>query len=284
MDSNNQSDEPDDLRSIDQALLLALSRTPRGGVPLTADQEQLLDAWLTGRLSEVEADRAVALTKQNAFAAEHILERRLVTAAEAGSAVPAALSLRIMKVAQPAELRPRSLFRFRWPILSSLQWSAAGAAVAATIAAGVFGVLALRENTQTYQRVQLAMVTIDDRRALSGTPQYRTLRSDGTAPAAVGCRDVDIPVDLLRRAIASAEGAERGAVAAQLLVYLPSGPEIAEQTQLAIDSTLADRLSGEWNGRLIAPVRAYNLDHASMRAIRENLKAQAGTVLLTVRR
>lgn len=288
MDRKDQPGEPDELRSIDRALLLALSRVQRDGAPLSVDQEHLLDGWVAGRLSGAEADRAADLIKRNAFAAERILERRLVTAADSGSAVPVALTTRILKAAQPTRAAPRKSFSFSWSILGSLQWSAAGAAIAATIAAGVFGITTWQANNRSAQRIQLAMVTIDDRRALSGAPQYRTLRSDGTpTTTASGFRDVDIPADLLRRAMTSAEGADHGAVASQLLVYLPPRSEEPGGTQIAIDSALADRLSGEWTGRMIVPVRVYDLDDARLRGLRESLPVQGGTrphVLLTVRR
>lgn len=274
----------DELRSIDQALLLAIARTRGAAVPLTADQEQLLDDWLGNRLSEADADRAARLTRQNALAAERVLERRLVAAADAGPPVPPALTARVMKIGRSREPQPRSAFRFRWPALSRLQWSAAGAAVAATIVAGVLGLVSWQQNTLSNQRIQIAMVTIDDPRALSGGRQMRSLKMDGTTLATEGFRDIDIPVDVLRRAIGNADGTAPGSTASQLSEYLPPRPGTTEPSQIAIDSALATRLAGEWNGRVIAPVRAYDLDQPNMRAARENLNAQPGTVLLTVRR
>jgi len=101
------------------------------------------------------------------------------------------------------------------------------------------------------------MVTLDDRRVLSGAPQYRSLRSDDTAPAD------------------------------QLMVYPPSPPKPAEPAapiRIVTDSVISERLTGEWTGRMIVPVRAYDLDDTRMRAMRESLQAPVGTVLLTVRR
>ena len=46
-----QPDSSEDLRAIDQAMVLALSRRQRGGMPLSASQEQLLDDWVLGLLS-----------------------------------------------------------------------------------------------------------------------------------------------------------------------------------------------------------------------------------------
>lgn len=297
METNRQSGEPDDLTAMDRALLLALSSVRRDGAPLSVFQEDLLDEWMAGQLLPADSDRAAALIARNGLAAERVLERRLVGAANSGSEVPAALSSRVLRAAQSsqveqtaqsAQVRPRQSARFRWSILS---WSAAGAAFAATIAIAVFGLPNWRENAQSYQRIQLAMVTIDDRRPFSGSPQVRSLRSNApalaTAAATEGFRDFDIPADLLRRAIASAGGADRATVASQLLAYLPPGTEAAGQSQVVIDSALANALSREWSARTIVPIRVYDLGDARAKAIRDSLRAKLGTapqVLLTVRR
>jgi hypothetical protein len=277
----NPSSESDELRSVDHALLLAAARTRRQAIPLDAGQEQLLIDWVDGRLSKDEAGRAENLTRTNSFAAERVLERRLVAAAEAGPPVPPALTARVLKMAQPPAPKPQGFLGFRWPMLSSLQWSAAGAAMAAAIVAGVLGLFTGQENTPSVQRVQLAMVTLDDRRPGFGS-QMRSLNSDGRTPSAA-YQDIDIPVDVLRRAIADAEAAELGSVATQILAYLPPGRGTSKLTQVAIDSALATHLSGDWNGRMIAPVRAYNLDEPGLRATREKLNARPGTILLTAR-
>ena len=82
----------DDLRSIDRAMLLALSHRQRDSTPLSLDQERLLDSWIADRLPPIDADRAVELTKRNRFAAERILERRLASAANEGPGVPSTLA------------------------------------------------------------------------------------------------------------------------------------------------------------------------------------------------
>jgi hypothetical protein len=280
----NRSDEPGDLAETDHALLLALTHGRRDGKPLSAGQEQLLNEWLGERLSTADAERAIALVKQNSLAAEHVLERRLVAAANRGPQIPAALSARILRAAQATGRSQQPVFGLRWPILSRLQWSAAGAAVAATIAAGLFGVLTSREHGPSAQRVQLAMVTLDDRRVPSGAPQVRSLRPDGTTPADSGFRDIDIPADLLRRAIASVGGLDTGKLADQLLVYLPMPSKPTAPVRIVIDSAISERLNGEWSGRMIVPVRVYDIDDSRMQATRDSLQATAGTMLLTIRR
>jgi hypothetical protein len=319
MDMDRQPDESDNLQPIDQALILALASVKRGGAPLTVNQEDLLDDWVAGRLSPSEAARAAELAAHNGLAAERVLERRLVEAANTGAAVPAALTVRVLEVARPAPVRatrdksapaasnqtaarhsaPVSVYPrddeapipavreargIRWSIFG---WSAAGLAFAATLAIAVFGMPGLRESTQSAQRIQLAMVTLDDRRPFTGVSQARSLRGGPTTAASTeGFRDVDIPADLLRRAVAGASGAERARSMDQLLAYLPPGAEKSVRSQVAIDSTLSKALAGEWSQRTIVQVRVYDLRDPRTKAIQDSLRAKLGTLpqaLLTVR-
>jgi hypothetical protein len=48
----------DGLRSTDRALLTALSHRQGDSMPLSPDQERLLDNWVAGRLSSTDADQA----------------------------------------------------------------------------------------------------------------------------------------------------------------------------------------------------------------------------------
>ena len=296
MESNGHDNEPSDLGAMDRALLLALSSVRRESVPLSSDQENLLDDWMAGRLAPADADRAAQLTARNGLAAEHVLERRLIGAANAGVGVPAALSARVLATVYRARTEPRRAAalaaeprrssRSGWSIFG---WSAAGLAFAATIAVAVFGVQNWREITQPSQRMQLAMVTIDDRRPFSGASQMRSLRNNASAPtqATEGFRDVNIPADLLRRAIASAESRHRPAAVAQLKDYLPPDFDKGSQAQVVIDSALSDALSRQWSSRTIVPIRVYDLADAHTKAIRDSLRLKLGTtpqVLLTIRR
>ena len=129
----------DDLRSIDRAMLLALSHRQRDSTPLSLDQERLLDSWIADRLPPIDADRAAELTKHNRFAAERILERRLISAANEGPGVPSTLAARVLRASRPPRTGAGGIFNLRWPTLSGWQWSGLGAAVAATAVIAVFG-------------------------------------------------------------------------------------------------------------------------------------------------
>ena len=71
------SDEPE---AVDQVMLAVLSNRGRDATLLSADQERLLDDWVAGRLAPDDAERAAALVRQNALAAERVLERPIAQA------------------------------------------------------------------------------------------------------------------------------------------------------------------------------------------------------------
>lgn len=272
-------DPPSELLAIDQAMLLALSHRPRGGAPLTVEQEVLLDDWVAGRLSPSDAGRAAELTKRNGFASERVLERRLIAAANDGPAVPAALASRVL-ASRPKERAAASDLTAQsfsiWSMLSAWQWSGLGAAVAATLVVAVIGLRMWQEPPQA-RVMQFAMVNIDDR-ASFGPPRVRSLQPQ---IAKDGFQDVDISADLIRRTIADAGGS--GLVKpAEWSAFLPAA-EAGHQTQVLIDTSVADRLSGDWKSRNALPVRVYDLADPRWAAIRAQVRnIPAGTRLLLV--
>ena len=174
------SDGSDDLKEIDRAMLIAVARHHGGNAPLSLDQERLLDDWFAGCLSPADADRAADLTKRSTFAAERVLERRLVDAANAGPGVPAALAVQVLQsqvlqsqiftASRHAKAETRKSFQFWLRSFTGLQWSAAGAAFAATIAFAVFGFQASQERWQSDQRIQVGQ---SDQRIQVGQSEQR---------------------------------------------------------------------------------------------------------------
>ena len=94
------SDEPE---AVDQVMLAVLANRGRNATVLSADQERLLDDWVAGRLAPEDAERAATLVKQNALAAERVLERRLQEAARGSPPVPQELTARVLGAERGAE-------------------------------------------------------------------------------------------------------------------------------------------------------------------------------------
>jgi hypothetical protein len=290
----------DDLRPGDRAMLLALSRRQRDITPLSLDQERLLDSWTAGHLPPADAGRAAELTKRNTFAAERILEQRLISAANAGPDVPSNLTARVLTASRPAKTWTAGIFNLQWPKLSGWQWSGLGAAVAATAVIAVFGFQYWQAQFRPEQSFQIAMVTIEDQsvlysgarrtRGISNTPQTadRAPPENGAKSGQNYFRDVDIPTALLGRAITSVSTGKGVVEHAELLHYLRSQGDVFDnRARILIESTLANRILGKQEERPLTRVRVYDLDDPHAAIIRSKIKGlqtDAHFVLLTLQR
>ena len=166
------SDEPE---AVDQVMLAVLSNRGRDATVLSAEQERLLDDWVAGSLAAGDAERAAALVRQNALAAERVLERRLQAAARESPPVPQQLTAAILKASTPPKASApgawwRSLGRWRWT-------SIAGAAALASIL--VVAGMPVLQHMMSGGPLQVAMVTIGDRGPLF---EASDLRMRGTTP------------------------------------------------------------------------------------------------------
>ena len=183
MDYEDPIDRPDDLRSTDRAMLVALSHHQGDSTPLSPDQERLLDSWVDGRLSSIDADRAAELAKHNVFAAERVLERRLISAANEGPGVPATLAERVLRATRPPGTRTARIFNLQWPTFSGWQWSGLGALAAATVAIAVFGFQFWQQQLRPEKSFQIAMVTLEDRSVLAeGVRRTRGMQPQAPSP------------------------------------------------------------------------------------------------------
>jgi hypothetical protein len=281
-----------DLQPIDRAMLLVLSHRQRDSTPLSLDQERLLDSWIAGRLPPIDADRAAELTKHNKFAAEHVLERRLVAAANEGPGIPSAFATRILRTSQAAKTRAGGIFNLRWPTLSGWQWSGLGAAVAATTVIGVFGFQVWQTRLRTDQSFQIAMINIEDRSVLSeGARRTRGPQAPSTSSSEKSSeshyRDVEVPTALLRRAITSASMNKGVIEHSELMNYLRARNDAFDnRARILIDSALADSLLEKPNEPINVTIRVYDLDDPRAATIRGKIKApqaNAHFILLTPR-
>jgi hypothetical protein len=292
--TGSAGEPPEELMAVDAAMMVALTHRPRTGNPLTADQEFLLDRWVSGQLSPSDMERAVELTKQNFLAAERVLERRLIAAADESPEVPAALSSRVLQAVRPKErasataaAAPAAASSF-WSALSAWQWSGLGAAVAATLVIAVVGMRMWHEQPKSYKLMQFAMVTIDDRGGV-GSSRVRSLQPEQQQQQQQqqsGYHDTEMPTDLLRRTIADVAG--RGSVSpSEWTKFLPEAAQQAANTQVLIDRSVSERiLSGDWKSRNAVPVRIYDLADPRWSSIRSQvgrLPADTRALLVTQR-
>jgi len=301
----------DELRSIDRAILTALSHRQGDNTPLSLDQERLLDAWVAGHLSPFDADRAVELAKHNEFAAERVLERRLISAANDGPAVPGALAARVLRAVRPGRTVTRRIFNPQWPTLrgwpwsgrgaAAMQWSGLGAAaVAATAILVLFAFQFWPHQLRPEQPFQIAMVTIEDRSVLAEkVPRTRSIRPQvqGEAEAAKNTTGeaatkrrlstIDIPSDLLQRAITSASNNKGTAEYYELMNYLRAHSDALNgEPRILIDSALADKISGKINEHVSIRVSVYDLDDSRATKVQDKIKpfqVDSHLVLLTLR-
>jgi hypothetical protein len=304
-------DMPDEfVEATDRAMLSAISQRQRDNTPLSLDQERLLDSWMAGHLPPNEADRAADLTKSNILAAERILERRLLAAANAGPDVPNTLSGRILRASRSPRPGLGRLLKLRWPTLSAWQWSGLGAATAASIAlVAAFGLVLwqglsdqsfqfARVQSRSDQSFQIAMVTIEDRDVLVEGPRYRTRGSQeqtfipsppsSEKPAEKSFSDVQVPTRLLRRAISSASYDKQSIEHSELMTYLRARNESFDShARILIDSALADSVSESVPKDSSAQIRAYDLNdprNLTVRSKIRTLSVDAHAILLTLRR
>jgi hypothetical protein len=286
----------DDLRSIDRAMLLALSHSQRDSRPLSVDQERLLDSWIADRLPPADADRAAELTKHNRFAAERILERRLVSAANEGPRVPGTSAARVLRASRPPRRGAGGIFNLRWPTLSGWQWSGLGVAVAATAVIAVFGFQFWHDQLRPEQSFQIAMVTIEDRSVFAeGARRTRGIQPQAPAPytsladkpAESRYRDIDIPIVLLRKAITGVSAHKGDVERTELMNYLHArNGAFDNRASILIDSALGESLSSKPDERNSIRVRVYDLDDQRAANIRSKIKlpqADAHFILLTLK-
>ena len=224
--SGGEEDDMPSRREADGAsLIAALFNRRRQWLPLSSDQTKIVDEFDAGQLAGEAAAAAERLVRENAFAAERVMERRLVQQAERGRAPPRALTERILAEAEgvPARRAPRKrAFGAAW-----LSWKVAGVAVVSVAALVLGGELLLNpmrgpsgigrdakeaNNNPAVPSVQVAMATIANRDLLV-EPSDMKLRADPGRSSAGNANprkeprttesvvprfyDIEVPSDLL---------------------------------------------------------------------------------------
>jgi hypothetical protein len=254
--STRPTDGDRDPEAVDQVMLSILSNRGRSAAVLTPEEERRLDEWVEGQLAPDAAERAMALAKQNTLAAEHVLERRLLKAAQQGPAVPQDLTARILKFDTPPRTTAsggwwRALGGWRWP-------SIAGAVALASIVALV-GVPLWQQTMQGGGSIQVAMATISDRNPLFEPSDVRMRGSAPQPGPAVEQRfhDVEVPTRILKGLLAAA-AAPRSDASREIASYLPKGGD-GRPSQVMVDSALKAKIETS-DGRERMFVRIYDLE------------------------
>jgi hypothetical protein len=275
------SDEPE---AVDQVMLAVLSNRGRDATVLSAEQERLVDDWMAGRLAPDDAERAAALVRQNAPAAERVLERRLQAAAGQSPPVPQQLTAQILKASAPPKASAVGAW---WRSLGSRwQWtSIAGAAALASITV-VAGMPLLQQMMSGGGPLQVAMVTINDRGPLF---EASDLRMRGTTPppgpvTGERFRDIEMPTALLRDLVATT-GQPKSAASSEIERHILGGGVSADRpVRVIVDSSLRQRIDAADRDRM--PVRVYDLNDPRSADIRRLVglpPANERAYLLTVR-
>jgi hypothetical protein len=274
------SDEPE---AVDQVMLAVLSNRGRDATLLSADQERLLDDWVTGGLTPDDAERAAALVRQNTLAAERVLERRLQAAARESPPVPQQLTAQILKASAPPKASALGAW---WRSLGRWQWtSLAGAAALASIL--VVAGMPVLQQMMSGGPLQVAMVTISDRGPLF---EASDLRMRGTTPppgpvTGERFRDVEVPSRLLKDLLAAAPSPSAN-VTREIDTYLSTSPDASgTPAQIVVDTALKSKLADS-NDLVRMPVRIYDLKDARAADIRHaigTLPDAGRAYLLTVK-
>ena len=274
------SDEPE---AVDQVMLAVLSNRGRDATVLSAEQERLVDDWVAGRLAPDDAERAAALVRQNALAAERVLERRLQAAASESPPVPQQLTAQILKASAPPKASAIGrLVALARPLAVDEHRRCGGAGVDP----GGRRHAAAAADDERRRPLQVAMVTINDRGPLF---EASDLRMRGTTPPpgpATGerFRDVEMPTALLKDLVATT-GQPKSATAREIERHVLGTGETADRPiRVIVNSSLKQRIDTADRDRML--VRVYDLDDprsADVRSLVGLPPANERAFLLTVR-
>jgi len=259
-----------DLKEVDQVMLAALSTRQRTAEILSSNQEGLLDAWVEGKLSSAEANGAVELVQQNIFAAERVLERRLLAAANEGPSVPPALEARL-RASDPVVATRRA--PLRRPSFNLWQWSGLAGALTAVAFVATIGLNHFTDHVQGNGSIQVDMATIGDRSAFFESSDVR-MRGAQSAPASASrfrFRDVDMSINVVQQLQAIADG-KPATIAPQELRGLlePSRGSDNRPLSIVMDAALIGRIAAAGNRNRMA-IRVYDLNDPRSADVRSKI-------------
>ena len=262
------SRRPIGLAARNRLLLAILANHNRRRTALSLDEERLLDDWLAGRLPSDRGDAALELVRGNVFAAERVLERRLLAVASE-SAPPSA---RVEAVVRKALTARAGKAAVRRPVLSLWKWS--GIAAAALAVALVTGVV-----LQQPPSPEATIVTVTDLRSLTEAVDLQTAPAERPA-----FNDVEVPTRVLQRL-------PRKAVNGATLAYPEIAPFITgpgrerhRPFRIIVDSILIKEIAANERHPTMT-IRVYDLDDPRLAELRNivALRSVGPVYLLTVK-
>jgi hypothetical protein len=278
----------------DGSLVAALFNRRRQWLPLSPDQIRIVDEFVAGRLAGEAAAAAERLVRDNAFAAERVMERRLLQQAESSPAPPRAVTESILRGAQRAATRRSAVKR---PLATAwLSWKTVGIvgiAAAAMVLGSELLLNPLRSPTGTGQAakeanndpndpassVQVAMATIANRDLLleasdgklrgeagrssagNANPRKTPETSERVVPRVY---DIEVPSDLLAGWLARATAGSQ--IPSAELAPLVGGLQTFKASQniaILFDEALRTRIAetppGVQKQTSVTALRVYDL-------------------------
>ena len=276
----NGSDRPDNgggagpTSPSDEAFLFAIAGQPKVAIPLTVEQEALLDAWISGSLDTERTREAAQLIRTNKFARDFVLGQRLQWAASQGPPVPEALDRKILSRSRQVGAGPVVGWRVHLQRFGFWQVIGSAAVVTAAILAFVLPRQLGLLPQPTTDKVQIAMATLSDRSALVEGSDV-VVRGGGTPPASREKRyfvGINIPTDALREAVSAASKGSISVAPPKLASVLQSLAILdkGSPTFVILDSEIGNELSrGTWASEAL--IRIYDLNAPQNLALRRQI-------------
>src|SRR4051812_42921192 len=104
-EEEDMSSRRDAAHGDDVSLMAVLFNRRKQWAPLSSDQIKIVDEFVAGQLAGEPASAAERLVRENAFAAERVMERRLLQQAESSPTPPRALTETILRQAEKTTAR-----------------------------------------------------------------------------------------------------------------------------------------------------------------------------------
>jgi hypothetical protein len=250
-------------------MLAILANRRRRRTALTAEQERLLDDWSAGRLGPDREDAALELVRGNVFAAERVLERRLLALASTSAPPSTRVEAAILKAGTARTGRAT----VRRPVASLWKWS--GIAAATLAVALVTGVV-LQEPPST----EATIVELTDLRSLTQAADLQGAPAEKPA-----FKDVEVPMKVLQRLPRKAASGATLAFPEIAPFIVGPGRDRHHPFRIVVDSALIKEIAANTRQPTLT-IRVYDLDDSRLAELRNIVALRSSdkpAYLLTVK-